>query len=268
MKMAKPVSMDPRPEHDRGNNGPDNYFDLDLRRELRKMIKEGLPVSRRKDSFRYRDKTENVRFDASITDLANVNQWCPNWVINAFKIQIWAERVLQVVSVVGVEKIEQLANGQLHWWRHGRPFGAFQPRDNSQPRNDFLGLISAEGEHHRVDLFDPIGPVNHVFLLDSMDRTERALTTQITLEHMLNKKEVATNAVPNGLDLNLEPGAIHIRVDRDNAIKVHQSLYPPPSQEFLERICGYVEKFEDSRKAALRQEIPPDAMDSDTLDLL
>lgn len=268
MKMAKPVSLDPRPEHDRGGYGPDNYFAQDLRRDLLKMIKEGLPVSRRKDSFRYRDKTENVRFDASITDLANVNQWRPNWVIDAFRVQIWAERVLQAVSNLEVEKIEHLVNGRLHWWRHDRPFGAFQPRNNSQPRNPFLGLVSSEGDHYREDLFDPVGPVNDVFLLDSMDRTERALVTQIRLEDFLNKKGVTTKPVPNGLDLDLELGAIHIRVDRDNAIRVDHSLLPLPSKEFLDRIRGYVEEFKNSNRAALRQEMSPDAMDSGTLDLL
>lgn len=258
MKISQPVSVEPHPEDNRGNNGRDIFFDTYLASEINALAKKGIPVSIWKDSLCYRDDLEDVRFDSSITDLGDVNQWRANWVVDSFRIQIWVERIIKMVSVHDVTEIEQTLEGTLRWRWKERLFEAYCRREG------LLGLWISDGQSQRDDQFELEGPLTPDFLLDKMHRIESALTVQIKLEIFLKKKGVTPECVLNGFDI----GAVHIHVDLDKPISVdlnvHQSsLIPAP----LKEVRAYVEEFKASRKSALQDEDPQEPMDSSTLDL-
>lgn len=107
MKIAKPVSVEPPSHKDNGDVWRDEYFDEDLRREIKNLSGKGVPVSMRGGKLRYRDKAEGVQFDSVIADLGPINQWRPHWVCDAFLIQVWIENFLMAVSLNDVDELVQ-----------------------------------------------------------------------------------------------------------------------------------------------------------------
>jgi hypothetical protein len=194
MKIAKPISFAPRSHKDDGFGlWRDEYFDKDLRHEIKRMAKQDIPVSMRGEKLFYNNKVEGVRFHSIIADLGQANQWRQGWVNDAFVAQIGVERLLRALSVLPVEELVQQERGEITWRWVSRSFRGYL---NSESQ---ILLQISDGEICRTDRFDLCGPLIPGFVLECMQRIERALSVQIKLKLHLEKKGIVVKPIPNHL---------------------------------------------------------------------
>jgi hypothetical protein len=233
MKISKPISlMAPSHKDEGGGFWPDEYFYDDLRREIKGMVRLGIPVSMRGGKLLYNNKVEGVRFQSIIEDLGQINQWRSNWVTDAFLAQIGVERLLHALSGHDVEELLQQGRGDVTWRWLTRSFtGSCNPKSH-------LWLRISDGENCRDDQFHLTGALTPRFVLENMQKIEKALTVQIKLMIYLQGKDVEVKALPNHLV------AAHsvIRIPLEGRLQ-----YKSDGQEYdavTTRIHGYVAEFE------------------------
>jgi hypothetical protein len=130
--------------------------------------------------------------------------------------------------------------------------------------NNSICLRINDSENCREDLFELTGILTSRYMLDCMQKIERALERQIKLKLFLDKMKITAVLIPNGLDV----GLVRIKIGRDGIITEScaddRTL---PSAAAVEQVRSYVEEFKFSLNSIQVREKPSEGVDTSGLNL-